>query len=507
MASVTSVVVRVAIVAAVVMGILGPIAGGEPTVAQEPQRYVERLFDDVAITRDIPYGAAPDEYGRTQVLDLDLYLPVGDPLAARPAVVLAHDGAFYSGDKTRMADLATGYARRGFVAMSIEYRMDEAAGPVSYPPGVSELPRVLAAKHDMQAAVRWARGHAATHGIDPRKVSVVGNSAGAVTALLVATTADDPGSSGMPGLSSAVCTAVSLAGTGVLTVIDASDAGALFLHGDADEVVPYAAALGTHQAMVAAGLASEVITLPGVGHVLGNEALVEQRSAEWLVDHMVERESSCAGPVDPGAPAFVRAAFADFLDRSPSEHELISEVGLLDSGATRAWLLGRLTTSEEWVSGIVSDLYLGTLGRPPDAAGLTWWTAEIRTGRRTVAQVAASFYAAPEYIAKGGDPELGWVRDLYAAILGRDVSLVDADFWIGEIRRRGHTHVARQIYGSLESRRARVAALYVRLLGRDPDSGGLGYWAERISRDGDLALARNIAASAEYRARAMARYP
>lgn len=45
-----------------------------------------------------------------------------------------------------------------------------------------------------------------------------------------------------------------------------------------------------------------------VGHVLGNEDLVEQRSAEWLVDHMVEREASCAGPVDPGAPAFVKAA-------------------------------------------------------------------------------------------------------------------------------------------------------------------------------------------------------
>lgn len=159
------------------------------------------------------------------------------------------------------------------------------------------------------------------------------------------------------------------------------------------------------------------------------------------------------------------------------------------------------------MSGIVRGFYLDTLGRPPDAGGLAYWTAEVRTGRRTVAQVAASFYAASEYIARGGDPDLAWVRNLYDAILGRPVGPVGADYWIGEIRRRGHTYVARQIYGSAESRRARVTVLYLHLLGRAPDGGGLSYWAGRISREGDLVLARNIAASPEYRARAVARYP
>ena len=67
--------------------------------------------------------------------------------------------------------------------------------------------------------------------------------------------------------------------------------------------------------------------------------------------------------------------------------------------------------------------------------------------------------------------------------------------------------MARQFYGSLESRRARVDALYQALLGRTPDTSGRTYWAAKIATEGDLALAVNLAASNEYATKAKTRFP
>ncbi|HMJ76687.1 MAG TPA: DUF4214 domain-containing protein, partial [Iamia sp.] len=71
----------------------------------------------------------------------------------------------------------------------------------------------------------------------------------------------------------------------------------------------------------------------------------------------------------------------------------------------------------------------------------------------------------------------------------------------------GPSWVAVRLYGSLESRRDRVAALYESLLGRAPEPAGSAYWAERVAVVGDLSLARHLAASAEYRTRAITRFP
>jgi acetyl esterase/lipase len=475
-----------------------------PAAAAPGERYVDRIFDQVTVTRDLAYGAGPDEHGRRQELNLDVYTPVDDTMGARPAIVLAYGGGFVGGSKEQMAGLATAYAQRGFVALSIEYRMDEAAGGISYPPDAGETARIIDAKHDMQAAVRWARTQAGIFGIDPQRVAVGGASAGAVTAILTATMPDDPGSSGTPGVSSKVCTAVSLSGAGEPALVDAGDAGAIFFHGDQDTTVPYRAAVATKEAMDEAGLATEMVTFPGAGHGLPDGALIEQRSSEWMVEQMVERETGCVGPAVPAHASFVKAAYQDLLGRAPTGDEIVQQAGLLDVGGTRAALLSRLTTSDEWLGAIVTDLYQDTLGREPDAAGLAYWVGALRSGRYSVAQVAASFYAAPEF--RDGTLE-EWVADLYDAILGRSAVPADVAYWAERAEVEGPAWVAVRLYGSLESRRDRVTGLYERLLARAPEPGGLAYWAGRIATTGDLALARNLAASAEYRTRAIARFP
>jgi hypothetical protein len=65
--------------------------------------------------------------------------------------------------------------------------------------------------------------------------------------------------------------------------------------------------------------------------------------------------------------------------------------------------------------------------------------------------------------------------------------------------------ISSSFYGSLESRRARVAGLYQALLARTPDAGGQAHWADRLRDGRDVQLAVVLAVSAEYHARAQER--
>jgi hypothetical protein len=96
--------------------------------------------------------------------------------------------------------------------------------------------------------------------------------------------------------------------------------------------------------------------------------------------------------------AFTQAAYTDFLDRPPSDADLRSVAGGLDAGSlTRPTVVGLLSSSSEYVSALVNSFYVNTLDRTGEPSGVAYWVDEIRSGRRTVAQVAAFFYASDEY--------------------------------------------------------------------------------------------------------------
>lgn len=151
------------------LALVGALLVGAPTASAEGQRYLDPVFTDVAVTRGLPYGQAPDENGQAQVLLLDLYEPAGDTATARPTVVLAHGGGFVGGSRGDMGDLARQYAERGYVAASITYRMHEDEGGIGFPPNAAQRERIIEAVHDMQAAVRWVRSQAAARRLHPDK--------------------------------------------------------------------------------------------------------------------------------------------------------------------------------------------------------------------------------------------------------------------------------------------------------------------------------------------------
>ncbi len=104
--------------------------------------------------------------------------------------------------------------------------------------------------------------------IDPDRIAIGGTSAGAITALQVGANSEDPGTSGNPGVSSAVRGAVALSGAKLLgPAMTAGDAPELMFHGTADNLVPYQWAVNTQNEAKAAGILSFLTTYDGEGHV------------------------------------------------------------------------------------------------------------------------------------------------------------------------------------------------------------------------------------------------
>jgi len=125
----------------------------------------------LTVRHDVRYGS--DEAGP---LLADVYRPAAAE-RRRIAVITVHGGAWLHNDRSVLAPIAADIARRsGFVVVNIEYPLAPAG------PALQVRQRVA-----VEQAVRWVRGHAASLGVDPRRVGAVGSSAGGNLVGLVAT--------------------------------------------------------------------------------------------------------------------------------------------------------------------------------------------------------------------------------------------------------------------------------------------------------------------------------
>jgi len=123
---------------------------------------------DLTAVRDIAYGSAERQR-------LDVYRPAaanGGAGAGAPVVVFFYGGSWQGGNRGDYLFMAEALAARGLVVVLPDYRV--------YPevrfPGFME---------DAAAAVRWVRDHAAEHGGDPKRIFLMGHSAGAHIAVLL----------------------------------------------------------------------------------------------------------------------------------------------------------------------------------------------------------------------------------------------------------------------------------------------------------------------------------
>ena len=228
--------------------------------------------DRVTVERDVVFGT-----GGGRDLLCDVYTPPGKVEGA-PAVILVHGGAWRQGDRAQLRGYGIRFGREGYVCVAPEYRLTTES-------------RWPAQIHDVKAAIRWTRANADRLGIDPNRIAIEGNSAGAHLALLAAGTANVAeleGDGGNPGVPTDVIAAIGIYAPTLLTVgerasgatrfevIDPEGTAAvaelaspvahvtadypptMLIHGTADATVPPKASILMYEALVAARVPVEL---------------------------------------------------------------------------------------------------------------------------------------------------------------------------------------------------------------------------------------------------------
>ena len=116
----------------------------------------------VKVATDLAYGPDAKE-------TLDLYQPEGRH--GMPVIVFVHGGGFVGGDKNGYggviyANVARYFARHGILGVNANYRL---APQHPWPAGAEDVGKIVA----------WLKANAAKYGGDPRRIFLLGHSAGA----------------------------------------------------------------------------------------------------------------------------------------------------------------------------------------------------------------------------------------------------------------------------------------------------------------------------------------
>lgn len=243
----------------------------------------------VRIVKDINY-----EGGTNPAQSLDLYLPTETkPNKLLPLIVFIHGGAWIQGDKQDSPGILM--AQHGFALASINYRLSTEA---IFPAQID----------DCRKAIAYLRKNGSKWGIDTTRIGVWGISAGGHLASLLGTTnsAENKDSSveavlNWCGLSDLMTVSEQ---SGSRTKIDwddkngplakflggretekpdlakaaspvnfitADDPPFLIVHGDIDDVVPFAQSQELYDKLKEKGVPCRLIKVKGGGHIFGND--------------------------------------------------------------------------------------------------------------------------------------------------------------------------------------------------------------------------------------------
>lgn len=264
-------------------GILFFLLAASPVLAQAPKGL--NVPESVVFESGIEYTNPEDQH-----LQLNMARPKTGT-GPFPAVICIHGGGFRAGTRDSYNNLIVKLAERGYVAVTITYRL---APKFKFP----------AAIHDTKAAVRWVRANSGKYKINPDKIGVTGGSAGGHLAQFLGVTGDVKefeGTGGNPEQSSKVNCVVNVYGPSDFTKsygksVDAHEVLPLFLggnlekaremhirssplywvtpnaaptlciHGTEDKYVAHEQATWIVDKLKAAQVPAELLTLPGAGH-------------------------------------------------------------------------------------------------------------------------------------------------------------------------------------------------------------------------------------------------
>lgn len=246
------------------------MCGALAVVACAPVRAFDTVMpkdgDSRKVASDLAYGEGPRR-------KLDVYAPVTAAKRPLPVIVFLYGGSWANGTREGYHFAARALAAAGFLTIVPDYRLV----PEVHFPGFIE---------DCAQAVRWTRARAHDYGGDPDRIVLVGHSAGAYNAAMLAL---DPkflgrdraaikGFAGLAGpydflpFDGAITTTTfgkwpKPEETQPIHYADASAPPMLLLHGSEDGTVWPKNSINLDRKLRSAGASSELKVYPGLGHV------------------------------------------------------------------------------------------------------------------------------------------------------------------------------------------------------------------------------------------------
>lgn len=155
-----------------------------------PRKFSPNVTYATNLTYGSGYVSKAETEGEYQIkpLHFDLLAPNDLPGILKPAVVMIHGGGFTGGSRADddLLLVADRLAAQGYVCFLTDYRLLGDG-----PPPAEDFPKydfpspeaVRAAIVDAKTALRYVRANAAAYEVDPGRIALFGESAGAVAAL------------------------------------------------------------------------------------------------------------------------------------------------------------------------------------------------------------------------------------------------------------------------------------------------------------------------------------
>lgn len=142
-------------------------------------------MNQIGSNTGVVYGTALNYNGQSQNLEMNIFYPnfSEDSLEKRPLLVLVHGGCFLTGSPNEIDAMCVEFAKRGFVAVDIGYRLGWAFTPncedVTANTVISVNMAIYRVIQDIHASLRYLVANAATYKIDTAWIFAGGLSAGA----------------------------------------------------------------------------------------------------------------------------------------------------------------------------------------------------------------------------------------------------------------------------------------------------------------------------------------
>jgi acetyl esterase/lipase len=228
---------------------------------QNTKRYRDAVTDSVDVKSAIVYAEHENALGAKEKLTLDLYIPENDSEKKRSAILLFHGGSFMNGSKETYYKMAFELAKKGFVVVPVDYRLRDN-------PQENFAETLRDAVEDGAAAVQWIASHGREYGVDPNKIFVGGDSAGAILSLnLVYARRYDEKKYILPD----ILGVIDLYGGDIMIPEGRKIAPAIIIHGDKDVLIPYSRSVQLSERFKKAGVFYDFFTMTGEGHAYRNK--------------------------------------------------------------------------------------------------------------------------------------------------------------------------------------------------------------------------------------------